>query len=319
MAPPSISPTQSPPLAFPIFTLQMLRTHLTLGRVSNLPTVWSNILCAWIIVDGYFDQPLKLALLLAGASLLYIGGMYLNDYCDREIDAEQRSERPIPAGKIGAKTVRNVSAVLLGLGFTAIAITGLLNENTSPQWLPAAFAAGLVASIVLYDFNHKGNPIAPLFMAACRALLYPAVATAFAFSAGIDTFNIIATGTMFVFVMGVTFLARTEATTNTIDYPAIAMIAAPVLGAFYYNRHGFDAHQTAAIALFVGWNARSFLRARVDGQLIIGKTIGPLLASIPLLDLSIIATLGLASQSHLILFAALFAITVAAQKFIPAS
>ncbi len=297
----------------------MLRTHLTLGRVSNLPTVWSNILCAWIIVDGYFDQPLKLACLLAGASLLYIGGMYLNDYCDREIDAEQRPERPIPAGKITASTVRNLAGLLLGLGFAAIALTGFLNENAPPQWLPAAFAAGLVASIVLYDFNHKGNPIAPLFMAACRALLYPAVATAFAFSAGIDTFNLIATGTMFVFIMGVTFLARTEATTNTIDYPAIAMIAAPVLGAFYYNRHGFDAQQTAAIALFVGWSARSFLRARVDGQLIIGKTIGPLLASIPLLDLLIIASLGLATQTHLILFAVLFAFTTAAQRLIPAS
>lgn len=297
----------------------MFRTLLTLGRVSNLPTIWSNILCAWIIVDGYFGEPFKLGSLLAGASLLYIGGMFLNDYCDREIDAEQRPERPIPSGQISANAVRNIASTLLLFGFAAIAWTGLLNNDTPTKWLPAAFAAGVVLCIVIYDFNHKGNPVAPIFMAACRALLYPAVATAFAFSDGIDTYNLIATGAMFVFIMGVTFLARTEATTNTIDYPAIAMIAAPVLGAFYYNRHGFDAHQTAALALFLAWNARSFLRARVGGQLIIGKTIGPLLASIPLLDLLILASLGLTSQTHLIVFAALFALTITAQRFIPAS
>ncbi len=293
----------------------MLRTHLTLGRVSNLPTVWSNILCAWIIVGGY--DKLQLASYLVGASLLYIGGMYLNDYCDREIDAQQRPKRPIPSGKISPSAVRNIAFTLLALGFAAISWTGLLNDEGPTQWLPAAFTAGVVASILLYDYNHKGNAIAPIFMAACRSLLYLAVASAFA--NGIDTNNLIATGTLFVFVTGVTFLARTEATTNAIDYPALAMIAAPVLGAFYYNRHGFTAEQTAALALFIAWNARSFFRARVDGQLVIGKTIGPLLASIPLLDLSILATLGFAQQGHLILFATLFALTTAAQRFIPAS
>ncbi|MBD5781958.1 UbiA family prenyltransferase [Pelagicoccus sp. NFK12] len=293
----------------------MLRTHLTLARASNLPTVWSNILCAWIIVGGY--STLQLASYLVGASLLYIGGMYLNDYCDREIDALQRAERPIPTGKIAAATVRNFAFAQLALGFAAIAWTGLLNDPGPTQWLPSAFAAGVVLCIVLYDTNHKGNPIAPIFMAACRALLYLAVASAFA--NGIDANNLIATGTIFVFVMGVTFLARTEATTNAIDYPALAMIAAPALGAIYYNSHGFTAEQTAALALFIAWIARSFLRARVDGRLVIGKTIGPLLASIPLLDLTILATLSLATHGHLVLFAVLFALTTAAQRLIPAT
>ncbi|MDQ8186692.1 UbiA family prenyltransferase [Pelagicoccus sp. SDUM812002] len=292
-----------------------MRTHLTLGRISNLPTIWSNVLCAWIIVGGYNN--LQLASYLVGASLLYIGGMYLNDYCDREIDAEQRAERPIPAGKISAACVRNLAFAFIAIGFAAIAWTGLLNDEGATQWLPAVFAAGVVTSILLYDYNHKGNPIAPIFMGACRGLLYLAVASAFA--NGIDTNHLIAASTVFVFVMGVTFLARTEATSNAIDYPALAMIAAPVLGAFYYNRHGFDTYQTAALALFVAWNVRSFLRARVHNQLIIGKTIGPLLASIPLLDVLILATLGLAGQTHFILFATLFAITTAAQRFIPAS
>lgn len=293
-----------------------MRTHLTLGRVSNLPTVWSNILCAWIIVGGY--NQLQIASYLVGASLLYIGGMYLNDYCDRDIDTEQRPERPIPSGQIKASTVRIIAVGLLASGSLALGGAGLLGDSDTLRWLPAAFAAGIVLCISLYDINHKGSAIAPIFMAACRGLLYLAVASSFA--NGMTAHVLIAAGTLFVFILGVTYLARTEATTNAIDYPALAMIAAPALGAFYYNRTGFDATQIAVLALFIGWNVRSFLRARVDGELVIGKTIGPLLASIPLLDLLILASLGLATQqSHLFLFAGLFALTTAAQRLIPAS
>ncbi|MBK1880020.1 UbiA family prenyltransferase [Pelagicoccus mobilis] len=292
------------------------RTHLALGRVSNLPTVWSNILCAWIIVGGY--NPLQLASLLLGASLLYIGGMYLNDYCDRDFDQEFRPDSPIPSGSISAAKVQTFSIAFLLLGFACLAWTGFAADRIDWQrFLPTAFAAGTVLAIVLYDSNHKQNPIAPIYMAACRALLYLTVASAF--DNGIDLNNLIATGTIFVYVMGITFLARTESTTNAIDYPALAMLIAPILGAFYYNRHGLDPQQIAALALFIAWMARSFLRARVDGQLIIGKTIGPLIASIPLLDLLILSSLNLATQTHLIIFASLFALTTAAQRFIRAS
>nr|WP_246462591.1 UbiA family prenyltransferase [Pelagicoccus albus] len=271
-----------------------------------MPTVWSNILCAWIIVGGY--EWLQFASYAIGGTLLYTGGMYLNDYFDREFDSEFRPERPIPSQQISPVTVRNIAAALLLVGFAGFAWTGLL---------PAAFAAGIVACIVIYDFSHKGNAASPLFMAACRALLYLAVASSY--ENGIDTYNLIATGTIFTFILGVTYLARGESTTNAIDYPALAMAAAPVLGAFYYRSDYFDAQRGAVLALFAAWNARSFLRARVDGELIIGKTIGPLLASIPILDLLILSTLGLANQTHLIVFVALFALTATAQKTIPAS
>jgi len=294
----------------------MFRIHLTLGRVSNLPTVWSNILCAWIIVGGY--NSLQLASLLLGASLLYVGGMYLNDYCDRDFDSELRPERPIPSGLIPAPAVRAIAATLLLLGFAALAWTGFAADATDwHRYLPAAFAAGTVLAILLYDSNHKQNPIAPIYMAACRALLYLTVASAF--TNGIDTNNLIATGTQFTFILGVTFLARTESTTNAIDYPALGMIVAPILAAFFYLRHGLDPQQIATLGIFAAWLARSFLRARTNGQLIIGKTIAPLLASIPLLDLLILSSLSLANQSHLLIFTLLFAATTAAQRLIPAT
>lgn len=292
----------------------MLRTHLILARISNLPTVWSNILCAWILARGFnaFDfssaSPFSLVALLVGASLLYTGGMYLNDYCDRDYDRELRSERPIPTGQISANTVLRFAIGYLATGFALLAYHSLLS---------AAFAALLVLAIVVYDLTHKRSPIAAIFMAACRALLYYVVAASFEY--GID-FNINATaGALFLVIMGITFLARTEATTNTIDYPALVMLALPIVAAFYYRPEFFDAQRAAILALILGWTARSFLRARVDGKLIIGKTIGPLLAAIPLLDLLALSTLGLANQTHLILFATFFAIATAAQRVIPAT
>ena len=45
-------------------------------------------------------------LVLLAMSLFYVGGMYLNDYFDRAIDARERPERPIPAGDISAERGR---------------------------------------------------------------------------------------------------------------------------------------------------------------------------------------------------------------------
>ena len=73
---------------------QSLTPYLLLGRVSNLPTVWTNTL-AGATLAGAAVTPGRLVLLAAAFSLLYTGGMYLNDAFDREVDARERPERPI--------------------------------------------------------------------------------------------------------------------------------------------------------------------------------------------------------------------------------
>src|ERR1041385_1224412 len=73
-------------------------TVLILGRVSNLPTVWSNCLAGWLLGGG--GSALRFGLLSLGASFLYIGGMFLNDAFDSEFDSQHRKERPIPSGSI---------------------------------------------------------------------------------------------------------------------------------------------------------------------------------------------------------------------------
>ncbi len=79
------------------------QTLLVLGRVSNLPTVWSNCLAGWLLGGG--GHGLDFLILLLGASLLYVGGMFLNDAFDQEFDRVSRRERPIPSGQIDAAEV----------------------------------------------------------------------------------------------------------------------------------------------------------------------------------------------------------------------
>src|SRR5688500_10764621 len=86
------------------------RTLLVLGRVSNVPTVWSNCLAGWYLGGGGTVQ--GFLLLCLGTTALYIGGMYLNDAFDVEFDRVNRPERPIPSGLI---TVGEVWAYGLGL------------------------------------------------------------------------------------------------------------------------------------------------------------------------------------------------------------
>ena len=70
-----------------------MRTLLVLARISNVPTVWSNCFAASLLAGGTSGS--RLALLCLGATLLYTGGMFLNDAVDQVFDRQYRPERPI--------------------------------------------------------------------------------------------------------------------------------------------------------------------------------------------------------------------------------
>src|SRR5262245_57219178 len=138
------------------FTRQ-LRTLLILGRVSNLPTVWSNCLAGWILAGtGPLD---RLALLIAGGTFLYFAGMYFNDAFDATFDRQHRPERPIPSGAISLTAVWQWGLVWLCLGLTCLWPLGPVT---------AALATLLAATIFVYDAIHKIFAFSPVLMAACR-------------------------------------------------------------------------------------------------------------------------------------------------------
>src|SRR5690242_6624569 len=145
-----------------------MRALLVLGRVSNLPTVWSNCLAAWLLAGGG-PWP-RFGLLCLGATLLYTGGMFLNDAVDEGFDRRYRPERPIPSGQISVSTVWILSVLWLVPGWAVFFVLG----RTAVQ-----LALALLVAIVLYDFVHKRTTFSPFLMAACRFLLYlPAAVSA---------------------------------------------------------------------------------------------------------------------------------------------
>src|SRR5215216_6108946 len=99
-----------------------IRTLLLLGRVSNLPTVWSNCLAGWIISGRAEWQ--KLILIGGGTSFLYIGGMFLNDAFDAEFDYQHLSERPIPSGAISRGAVWKWGFFWLLMGVLWLSLIG---------------------------------------------------------------------------------------------------------------------------------------------------------------------------------------------------
>src|SRR5262245_831890 len=124
-----------------------LGTALRLGRVSNLPTTWTNVAAGLTLSGAAFDATLALGLCLA-ISCFYVGGMYLNDAFDREYDARERPERPIPSGQVRAATVFAIGFGLLALGVLIVAASALRPGGTG--FAPIAAALALCGVIVVY-------------------------------------------------------------------------------------------------------------------------------------------------------------------------
>ncbi|WP_020123212.1 UbiA family prenyltransferase [Streptomyces canus] len=100
---------------------------------------------------------------VASSLCLYWGGMALNDYVDREVDARERPDRPVPSGAISPTAALTTATALTaaGLGLTALA-EGRRGLCT---------AVPLTVAIWTYDLLAKGHPTAgPLVMATTRAL-----------------------------------------------------------------------------------------------------------------------------------------------------
>jgi 4-hydroxybenzoate polyprenyltransferase len=152
--------------------MMSVRTALKLGRVSNLPTVWTDVL-AGMVLSGIAPSPTMVVTVGVATSLLYIAGMYLNDAFDHRWDAENRADRPIPMGEVDVRTV-----FVAGFGMMAAALVILLVGPGGPRgFVPGLVLAGL---ILLYDVSHKKNPIAPVIMGLCRVSVYFVAARAVA-------------------------------------------------------------------------------------------------------------------------------------------
>lgn len=193
-----------------------IKAYLDLCRVSNLPTVWTNVLAASLLAGGRFEAASFLLLALA-LSCFYLAGMSFNDICDLAHDRQRRPARPIPSGRV---TVRGAWALTVTLFAGGLLLLGL-----APK--PGGVGAGLLllAAILAYDLRHKGNPWSVLLMASCRFLVF--VVVAIALIGDITLPLLVAGGAQFVYVVVISLVARHEnASATPFAFPVVpAMLA----------------------------------------------------------------------------------------------
>ena len=193
------------------------QTLLRLGRVSNLPTVWTNVIAGATITNAAANL-VDVALVGLAMTTFYMGGMYLNDFFDRDIDARERPGRPIHAGDISAGAVSAIGFALLAVGAALLARFGLLT---------VIWGLALAGAIVLYDTWHKGNVFAPVIMGLCRALVY--LATGVAVSGEIRFALIAGAIALATHVIGLTYAAKQENLNEVGRLWPLAILAAPLL------------------------------------------------------------------------------------------
>lgn len=289
-------------LAKPQSWSQRLRTLLVLGRVSNLPTVWSNCLAGWLISGG--GQVSRILGVLLGTTLLYVGGMYLNDYFDAGIDRQQRPARPIPSGRIAAGTVWNLGTIWLALGVLTSVLAG------AASWLVGL----LVLTIFAYDIVHKVTLLAPLLLGLCRLLLYlVAGSVADGGVAGLALWNGVA---LAVYVVGLSYIARQEATRSRVAWWPVGLLLVPVVLALVANVGPYREMAIGLSLLLVVWVLIVLGPALGDSQPNTPLLVQKLIAGIVLVDL---LNVGGEPLGALVLLVACFALTLFGQRFVPGS
>lgn len=137
-----------------------MRAYLELLRPANVVTAAADVLAGYAVA-GLADAR-ALPWLLVSTACLYGGGVVLNDFFDRGVDAVERPERPIPSGRVPPRDAALLGAALLAIGVGAAA------RATPAAALLALAIAGLV---LVYDaWGKRVGRIAPLNMGLCRAL-----------------------------------------------------------------------------------------------------------------------------------------------------
>ena len=296
----------------------MLKAWLELARISNLPTAWTNVLAGWLLAGGQL-QDQRLLWLLLGGSLLYSGGMILNDAADAKWDREHRKERPIPRGSVTQRAAWIVGISGLLLGAAACIFGGGAN---------AILTLLLLLAILAYDLYHKQWAGAVVVMGACRSLLYLVAAspvlTNMHLWLGTSTLTLLFHGSLLpsdvlwfdvsplampsrcplyaalalgCYIVGVTLIARWEGkgqATGARRLFAIAMLLSPALLAglaMFINIDLFLIRYSVFLVIFVSMIMIA-VRIMRQGGSAIGRAVGILLAGIAVVDAIAVASVS---------------------------
>ncbi len=285
-----------------------LSTALKLGRVSNLPTVWSNVLTG-MALTGAAAVDVRLFIIVVSLSLFYVGGMFLNDAFDHGFDAKARPERPIPSGQVSAAQVHAFGFGMMGVGVVLLAWIGYAFEPLT-QWRPVVAGVALAAAIVFYNWHHKNNPLSPFVMGLCRMLVYITAALAVTFAVTEPVW--LAAVVLLCYLIGLTFAAKKEHLGTLENFWPLLFLGVPLIYGLWLGRSQPAAF--APLVLLAGWivYAVSLLRRRKPGD--VPRAVISLIAGISLVD-----AILLTGSGHIVfawLAGAAFLVTLGLQRWI---
>lgn len=197
------------------------RAYAQLVRLPNLPSALADICLGVLAAHALPEHGFAFLLVLLSSSCLYSAGMVWNDYFDREQDRRERPFRPLPSGRVSPRQAVRLGAILLLAGM----ILGRLAGATS-GWV----AVGIAGMVLLYDGLLKRTCAGPVAMGACRflnVLLGVSACGSLRWPLGGHLALVVG-----VYIVGVTWLARTEArqsNANVLRGAASVMLAALAL------------------------------------------------------------------------------------------
>ncbi|MDP1902493.1 MAG: UbiA family prenyltransferase [Rubrivivax sp.] len=285
-----------------------LTLALRLGRISNLPTVWTNVMVGALLAGGGLGDA-RLPLLMVALSLFYVGGMFLNDAFDRDFDAQHRPERPIPSGQVSARQV-----FIIGFGLLAAGLVGVALASRGPDGLPAwrALASGVAlgAAIVYYNAHHKGNPLSPLVMGVCRVLVV--LTAAFSVAAVLPTAVVLAAIALLCHLIGLTYIAKQEHLDRIGGLWPLGFLALPGVYGFALAMHTPVVWLWLVLYEGVLIFALNLLRRRARGD--VPRAVVTLIAGMSVLDGMVLAGAGQILPAALALLA--FVLTLVLQRWV---
>lgn len=274
---------------------QRFRGHLALARVSNVPTVLSNVLVGAALAGSVWDP--RVVPVMAAAAMFYTAGMYLNDVCDYALDRLERPDRPLVQDIVSRRAAAGIAALLFALGSAL-----LLSVSR------AAFLSGLVLAgcIVLYDLWHKGNPVAPLLMACNRGLVYVVAFVALGAQQAGPLVWVVAMA--LAYVTGLTAIARFETKPGVLQrWPTLCLLL-PVVYFAWQLPPGWNLGLLLFFGAWIGWSI-ALVRQRQPA-----RGITQLIAGIAFLDALVLVMLE--QRQAALVALALFGLMLFLQRFV---
>ena len=192
---------------------------LELCRISNLPTVISNCFAGILVAEGISES--ALIPILIGASLVYSGGMVMNDAVDFRYDKKFKKSRPIVSSKISLFSSWQLAVLFLVSGAVFLVI-----GSTSYFWV-----ALLIISIIFYNLFHKKFGITIYVMGFCRSLLYFIAGYTLPLSSSIILWGL----ALGLYTAGITLVARGEDKDQKVKMIGIILLTTPVFLSIYFS------------------------------------------------------------------------------------